>query len=125
MAPSLAFCNLLEKDDIVFYKFPKSGLSKKQSVTKLRMNNVFLTGTESYVYLQTVSENEHMQTSAYFLKWHSNKYVVPPLEAMQRMIDIHHNKGIAMLKLECTLKFGCTLPSLAKIFLTKSTCSNF
>ena len=45
----------------------------------------------------------------------SNKDVVPTLEAMQKLIEFYHNKGIDMLKL------GCTLPNLAKICLHKST----
>ena len=38
---------------------------------------------------------------------------------MQKMIEFHHNKGIYMLKL------GCTLPNLANIYLHKSTDSKF
>ena len=45
--------------------------------------------------------------------------VVPTLEAMQKMIQFYHNKGIDMLKL------GCTLPNLANISLHKSTNYNF
>ena len=50
-----------------------------------------------------------------FLKWYNNKDVVPTLEAMQKMIQFYHNKGIDMLKL------GCTLPNLAILCLHKST----
>ena len=50
-----------------------------------------------------------------FLKWYNNKDVVPTVEAMQKMIQFYHNKGIGMLKL------GCTLPNLANILLHKST----
>ena len=60
-----------------------------------------------------------MQNFSDFLKWHNNKYVVPPPEAMQIMFEVHHNKGIDMLKL------GCTLPKLANINLHKSTDSKF
>ena len=56
-----------------------------------------------------------MEIFSDFLKWYNNKDVVPTLEAMQKMIEFYHNKGIDMLKL------GCTLPNLAKIFLHKST----
>ena len=56
-----------------------------------------------------------MQLFSDFLKWYNNKDVVPTLEAMQKMIEFYHNKGIDMLKL------GCTLPNLAKICLHKST----
>ena len=60
-----------------------------------------------------------MQNFSDFLKWYNNKDVVPTLEAMQKMIECYHNKGIDMLKL------GCTLPNLANICLHKSTDSNF
>ena len=51
--------------------------------------------------------------------WYNNKYVVPTLEAMQKMIELYHQKEIDMLKL------GCTLPNLANICLHKSTDSKF
>ena len=54
-----------------------------------------------------------------FLRWYNNKNVVPMLEAMQKMVDFYHNKGIDMLKL------GCTLPNLANICLQKSTTAKF
>ena len=59
-----------------------------------------------------------MQNFSDFLKRYKNKDVVPTLEAMQKMIEFYHNKGIAMLK------FGCTLPNLA-ICLHKLTDSKF
>ena len=49
-----------------------------------------------------------------FLRWYNNKDVVPTLEAMQKMTEFYHDKGIDMLKL------GCTLPNLANICLHKS-----
>ena len=49
------------------------------------------------------------------LKWYNNKEVVPTLEAMEKLIQFYHNKGIDMLKL------GCTLPNLANICPHKST----
>ena len=60
-----------------------------------------------------------MQYYLGFLKWYNKKDVVPILEAMQKMIEFHHNKGIDMLKL------GYTLPNLANICLHKSTDSKF
>ena len=50
-----------------------------------------------------------------FLQWYNNKDVVPTLEAMQKMIEFYHNKGID------TLELGCTIPNLANICLHKST----
>ena len=60
-----------------------------------------------------------MQFFSDFLKWHNNKGVVPTLEAIQKMIEFYHNKGIDMLKL------GCTLPNSANICFHKSTYSKF
>ena len=60
-----------------------------------------------------------MQFFSDFLKWYNNKDVVPTLEAMQKLIEFYHNKGIDMLKL------GCTLPNLAKVCLPKPTVSKF
>ena len=60
-----------------------------------------------------------MQFFSGFLKWYNNKDVVPTLEAMQKMIEFHHNKGIDMLKL------GSTLPNLVDNCLHKSTDSKF
>ena len=50
-----------------------------------------------------------------FSKWYNNKDVVPTPEAMQKMIQFYHNKGIDLLKL------GCILRNLANICLYKST----
>ena len=55
----------------------------------------------------------------FFLRWYNNKDVVPTLEAMQKMLDFYHKKGIDLLKL------GCTLPNLADICLHKSTSTKF
>ena len=54
-----------------------------------------------------------------FLRWYNNKGVVPTLEAVQKMLDFYHKKGIDMLKL------GCTLPNLANICFHKSTSAKF
>ena len=56
-----------------------------------------------------------MQYFSDLFKWYNNKDVVPALEAMQKMIEFYHNKGIDMLKL------GFILPNLANICLYKST----
>ena len=60
-----------------------------------------------------------MTTFQDFVRWYNNKDVVPTLEAMQKMMEFYHNKGIDMLKL------GCTLPNLANIWLHKSTNNKF
>ena len=74
---------------------------------------------ENFSCLQSLWERKNMQFFSDFLKWYHNKDVVPTLEAMQKMIEFYHKKGIDMLKL------GCTLRSLANICLHKSTDSKF
>ena len=83
------------------------------------MDRIPPTGAKNYSYLQSVWENTNMQNFSDFLKWYNHKGVVPILEAMQKLIEFYHNKGIDMLKL------GCTLHNLANICLHKSTHSNF
>ena len=60
-----------------------------------------------------------MQFFSDILKWYNEKDVVPTLEAMHKLIEFYHNKGIDMLKL------GCTLPNLVNNCLLKSTDSKF
>ena len=76
-------------------------------------------GEENYHYLLDIWNQENMCTFKDFLRWYNNKDVVPTLEAMQKMLDFYHKKGIDMLKL------GCTLPNLANICLHKSTSAKF
>ena len=83
------------------------------------MDRIPPTGDENYSYLQSVWENNNMQYFSHFLKFYNNKDVVPTLEAMRKMIEFYHNKGIDMLKL------GYTLPNSANICLHKSTDSKF
>ena len=83
------------------------------------MDRIPPTGVENYLFLQIVWENFNIQYFSDFLKWYNNKDVVPILEAMQKMIEFYHHKGIDMLKL------GCTLPNLANICLHKSKDSKF
>ena len=111
--------NPLKKDYNDFQNLVNSGLTTEQAVAKLRMDKIPPTGAETYSYLQSVWEDNNMQNFSDFLKWYNNKNVVPTLEAMQKMIEFHHNKGIDMLKL------GCTLPNWANICLHKSTDSKF
>ena len=61
---------------------------------------------ENYHYLNSVWQQENMRTF-------KDKDVVPTLEAMQKVVDFYHNKGIDMLKL------GYTLPNLANTCLHK------
>ena len=107
--------NPLEKDYSDLENFVQNGLSSEQALAKLRKDNVLPNGAENDAYLRIIWDNGHIQSSADFLKSYNNKDVVPTLEAMQKKFDCHHDKGIDMLKL------GCTLPFLANSCLHEST----
>ena len=111
--------NPLEKELTDFTKLLNSGLSQQEAPKKLRLKVVPPSGFDNYNYLESVWEHEQMTTFQDFVRWYNNKDVVPTLEAMQKMMEFYHNKGIDMLKL------GCTLPNLANICLHKSTNSKF
>ena len=91
--------NPFEKDYNDFQNLVNNGLTTEQAVAKLGMDRILPTGAENHSYLQSVWENNIMQYFAEFLKWYNNKDVVPTLEAMQKMIELYHNKGIDMLQL--------------------------
>ena len=97
----------------------QTGLSQESAMQKLRITRSLLTGEQNYAYLVEVWEREKMTAFRDFLRWYNNKDDTPTLEAMQKMIDYYHNKGIDMLKLRCTL------PNLANICLHKSTRAKF
>ena len=111
--------NPLEKDYNNFENLINKGLSTGQAVCKLRLKKIPPTGDENYSYLQSIWVSEGMKSFEDFLMWYNNKDVVPTLEAMQKLIEFYHQKEIDMFKL------GCTLPTLAKICLRKSTDSKF
>ena len=85
----------------------------------MRLSEKPPTGAENYFYLLKLWEREKMQSFKDFLPSYNNKDGVPTLEAMQKMVDVYHKKGIDMLKL------GCTLPNLANICLHSSTSATF
>ena len=111
--------NPLEKEFTDFTKLLNGGCSQQKSLKKLRLKNVTPSGIDYYNYLKVVWEQEQMATFRDFVKWYNNKDVLPTLEAMQKMMEFYHNKGIDMLKLVCTL------PNLANIYLHKSTNHKF
>ena len=69
--------------------------------------------------MQKMWKKEEMSSFKDFLRCYNKKEVVPNLEAVQKMIAFYHDKDIDVLK------FGCTLPNLAKICSHKSTDANF
>ena len=111
--------NPSEKEFTDFKKLLNSGLFQQEALKKLRLKVVPPSGFDKYNYLESVWEHKQMTTFQDFVRWYNNKDVVPTLEAMQKMMEFYHNKGIDMLKL------GCTLPNLANICLHRSTNSKF
>ena len=95
--------NPLDNDFLDYEKLRKSGLDKQQVVKKLQIKTVPPSGLDNYNNLQETLKKNGMTVFKDFLKWYNNKDVVPTLEAMQKMIQFYHNKGIDMLKLGCTL----------------------
>ena len=88
--------NPLEKDYNVFENFTTSGLSSEQAVCKLRLNKIPPTGDENYAYLRSIWVSEGMKSFNDFLMWNNNKDVVPTIEAMQKLIEFHHQKETDM-----------------------------
>ena len=94
-------------------------MKSKEAVSKLKLKKPPVTEQENYQHLTTVWQQKNMCEFKDFLRRYNNKGVVPPLEAMQKMVGFYHNKRNDMLKL------GCTLPNLANICLHKSTTAKF
>ena len=111
--------NPLDKDFIDYEKLRKSGFDEQQALKKLQIRNVPPSGLDNYNYLQETWKKNGMKVFKVFLKSYNKKYVDPTLEAMQKMIQFYHNKGIDMLKL------GCTLPNLAKYVFTNLQITKF
>ena len=111
--------NPLEKEFTDFTELLNSEFSQQESIKKLRLKNIPPSGIDNYNYLKVVWEQEQMATFRDFVKWYNNKVVIPTLEAMQKIMEFYHNRGIDMLKL------GCTLPKLANICLRKSRNQKF
>ena len=107
--------NPLEKDFNDYQKLVNGGFDQQSALKKFRIQSVPPTGFENYSYLKNIWEQLCMIIFKEFLQWYNNKDVVPTLEAMQKMIEFYHDKGIDMLKL------GSTLPNLANTCLHKST----
>ena len=98
-----SFFNILRKinppgkDYNGFQNLVNSGLTTEQSVVKLRMERIPLSGAENYSCLQSVWEINNMQYCSDFLKLYNRKDVVRTLEAMKKMTEFYHNKGIDVL----------------------------
>ena len=98
--------NPLDQDFLDYERLRKSGFDEQQALKELQIKTVPPIGLDNYNYLQETWKKNRMTVFKDFLKSYNNKDVVPTLEAMQKMIQFYHNKGIDMLKL------GYTLPNL-------------
>ena len=105
----------LSKKTIQTFKVEKMGLTSKEGLSKLKMNQPPATGQENYQQLTNVWQEENMCSFKDILRWYNNKDVLPTLEAMQKMVYFYHNRGIDLFKL------GYILPNLANFCLHKST----
>ena len=99
--PKFCSSNPLEAEYRDYVTLLISGLTTEQAFVKLKLSKPPPTGIEVYQYLQQKWKQEQMSSFKDFLRWYNNKDVVPILEAMQKMINIYHDKNIDMLKLGC------------------------
>ena len=106
--------NSLEKDYSDFQSLINRSMTSNEAFSKLKWSQPPPTG-QKYQYLLKAWKQEKMRTLKHFLLWYNNNDVFPTLQAMQKMVDFYHSKGID------TSKLGCTLPNIAKICLHKST----
>ena len=121
LPPYEAFHNKLRKENPLERKYLDyerlicGRLSTECAAVKIGLPQTPPTGAESYSHLQKVWEQEKIKPFKNFLRWYNSKDPVPTLEAMQKLVESYHNKGIVMFNL------GCTLLKLANIFPHSST----
>ena len=115
----LRCCNPLEVEYTDYIILRISGLTTEKAVVELKLKKPPPTGIETYQYLQQLWKQEQMRSFKEFLRWCSNKDVVPILEAIQKTIAFYHDKDIDLLKL------GCILSNMANICLHKFTDAKF
>ena len=84
-----------------------SGLTTEAALVKMRLSEIPAAAQNCFVS-QEAWEQEKSSFFKDFLRWYNNKDAVPTLEAMQKFVEINHNKSIDMVKL------AYTKPKLAK-----------
>ena len=109
---------LLKKKCLDYEKLLCTNLTTETAPVKIRLSGIPLYRAKDYSYLESVEAGKK-QFFKDFLRWYNRKGFVAILEAMLKMVDFHHNKGIVMHKLEYTL------PNLAKLCLHSSTSAKF
>ena len=111
--------NVLDTDFNMYNCLLKKGISSSGALKKLGLMSPPQGKEQNYQILRKIWRRNHMETFQVFLKWYNNKEVVPTLEALQKMMQICHQKRIDMMKL------GFTLPNLANRILHSSTSMKF
>ena len=111
--------NPLEKEFSEFEKLIQCGKDEKIILKEMGLKEKPLTGIQNYTLLADFWKKEGMKTFRGFLRWYSNKDVVPTLTAMSKIFEFCHNWNIDILKR------GCNFPNLAIICLHKSSSSKF
>ena len=78
-----------------------SGLTTEAALVKMRLSEIPAAAQNCFVS-QEAWEQEKSSFFKDFLRWYNNKDAVPTLEAMQKFVEINHNKSIDMVKLAYT-----------------------
>ena len=86
--------NPLEKDFSDYQKLLSSGLKTEEVLSLKKLSKPPPSGEENYQYLLDIWNHENMCTFKDILRWYNNKDVVPPLEALQKMLAFYHKKGM-------------------------------
>ena len=111
--------NSFEKKYLDYEKLIGSGLTTDSLCVKMRCSEVPPTRAEKNPHWQKKWEQENWSHSMIFFRLHKIKEVVLTLEAMQKMVEFYHNKGIDMLNP------GCTLLNRANICMHSSTSGKY
>ena len=86
--------NPLRKDYSDYQNLESEGLASKEALWKLKLTQSPATLPETYHYWTSVLQQENMRNLKDFLRWYNNKYVVPILEVLQKMVDFYHIKKV-------------------------------
>ena len=91
-------CNVLETDFNMYNCLLKKGISSSVALKKLGLTPPPKGKEQNYQDLREVWKRNHMESFQDFPKWYNNKDIIATLEAIQKMMQFYHQKGIDMLK---------------------------
>ena len=85
--------NLLDKDLREYEKLINNGLDEQQALKKIQIKTLLRSDDKDYTFLREILHNIGMVVFKNFLLWWCNKKdVVSIIDAMQKLIQLHHNK---------------------------------